>query len=368
MPQFYEVYGNATYSKSRELKENTYNSFCPYTNFACDCGGNRHQTKIGITEEHPLRGKFSKEISSVIPAVCAVGSSASDSWVVCPRRLFGFPRKPARISEFTSSLSEHEKEMLLAIGLPKDKELAVWPEVYLQYKDVAIDYHFDFVVAEIRRNVSLKEIGGELGVRDDAGLDELVTSARKGNYIKGRTKAADELEYLPDLNSPYILEVMTASTSGSNTAKGTNIASAFQDVILGLPHEGPGINKRQVWGRMATQLFAKTALAEKWGGKTIWVVQDQLLNNIERTTKMTLQSSQQAKFGEFINFAVMTYDNEIVGEGPKIKFDSIRTTSSGLKGEGINAGVDILLPKILPEKAILLSCMLRREPIAFIKL
>jgi len=42
---------------------------------------------------------------------------------------------------------------------------------------------------------------------------------------------------------------------------------------------------------MATQLFAKSALAEEWGGKTVWLVQDQLLKNIQLTTKLRLQDS-----------------------------------------------------------------------------
>ena len=58
---------------------------------------------------------------------------------------------------------------------------------------------------------------------------------------------------------------------------GQIFSSAFKSLLLGLDYQGPGINKRQVWGRMATQLFAKSALAESWGGKTFWLVQDQLL-------------------------------------------------------------------------------------------
>ena len=43
-------------------------------------------------------------------------------------------------------------------------------------------------------------------------------------------------------------------------------------------------NYRQVFGRMASQLFAKSEAAEAWGGKAIWIVQDVLLEYIEQTT------------------------------------------------------------------------------------
>jgi len=43
-------------------------------------------------------------------------------------------------------------------------------------------------------------------------------------------------------------------------------------------------NYRQVFGRMASQLFAKSEVAASWGGKTIWVLQDVLLEYIQQTT------------------------------------------------------------------------------------
>ena len=159
---------------------------------------------------------------------------------------------------------------------------------------------------------------------------------------------------------------MTASTSGSDTEAGTDIASSFRDAILGNEHNCPGINKRQVWGRMATQLFAKSALAEFWGGKTIWLVQDQLLKNIELTTKLRVESAAPSEGGT-VNFLSMKYNQGERGMN-SLTLSNYFEKSSGISFEGNNECTDILLPKMYPDKKELLKSVLRRELSAIIKL
>lgn len=159
---------------------------------------------------------------------------------------------------------------------------------------------------------------------------------------------------------------MTASTSGSNTEKGTNIASAFEAAMIGNDPISPGINKRQVWGRMATQLFAKSALAEAWGGKTFWIVQDELLSNIERTTQLSVAEIETAS-QENINFISMAYDS-LGTEQSTIKLRQVYCNYSGISFTKNNAAVDILLPKVLPHKKELLKSMLRRKLAAIVRL
>ena len=144
---------------------------------------------------------------------------------------------------------------------------------------------------------------------------------------------------------------MTASTSGSDTEAGTNIAASFTDAILGMEHNCPGINKRQVWGRMATQLFAKSALAEAWGGKTIWLVQDKLLKNIELTTKLTVDSTPKPTATGTINFLSMKYKDGEKGINSVLLSD-YSEKSAGISFDGNNECTDILLPKIYPKKTI----------------
>jgi hypothetical protein len=174
------------------------------------------------------------------------------------------------------------------------------------------------------------------------------------------------IAYLPDLTNPVIVEVMTASTSGSDHSAGTDIATSFTHAIQGLEHNCPGINKRQVWGRMATQLFAKSALAEFWGGKTVWLVQDKLLNNIELTTKMALNNIPDSKSGS-INFLSMTYDGVKKGIGA-LKVVGYSEKEAGIAFAGTNSCSDILLSKVMPDKKQFLISVLRRPLSTLIRL
>ena len=142
----------------------------------------------------------------------------------------------------------------------------------------------------------------------------------------------------PLLINHIIFEVMTASTSGSDTQNEMDIRGAFRNAILARSHESPSINKRQAWGRMVTQLFAKTALANAWGGQTLWIIQDELLRNIELTT--LLQTSKIAKkTGGNINLIVMKYVE--VQSGDKIieLKDSV-SGDSGLEFTGSRTQLD----------------------------
>ncbi|WP_213999491.1 hypothetical protein [Arsukibacterium sp.] len=164
------------------------------------------------------------------------------------------------------------------------------------------------------------------------------------------------------LQSFPILEVMTASTSGSNTEKGTDIKSAYIKMLNGDDYECPGINKRQVWGRMATQLFAKSVLAESWGSKTYWVVQDKLLQNIALTTKLTLNKFDGEEKST-VNFLSLGF-NKSGGVELLNKFN----IPSGIKSDGESSCVDILIPKENPSKQELLKCILRAKLSAIVTL
>lgn len=65
-----------------------------------------------------------------------------------------------------------------------------------------------------------------------------------------------------------VIEAMTCSTSGGNKEKGTDMQSAFRTATLAANGildsgvvESPGVNLRQVWARMASQLIAKSEAA-----------------------------------------------------------------------------------------------------------
>ena len=367
MPKIYEIYGRDPSDKADNTLNERKAAYCPYTESLCDGGGNRHQTKIKL-EGSELRQAFDNELKSVVPGICSI-ESGGDAWIVCPRRLLGFDSKPNGVPALNASLKQHEKDALIKAGLPQNIELGVWPEVYLKFniEDTSINYHFDFVIAPIQRNKTMRWLLEKYGVNEQDMIEDLVAAAKLGGYFNGRYDPDKTLTVAPDLEGPVIVEVMTASTSGSNTEAGTNIASAFADLISGRNHNCPGINKRQVWGRMATQLFAKSALAKAWGGKTIWLVQDQLLRNIEQTTKLNLSHEKTSMKEETINFLSMSYRDGEKGVSA-LEFSRYIEKPAGLNFDGKGCAVDILLPKMEPDKSELLKAVLRRKLSAIISL
>jgi len=252
------------------------------------------------------------------------------------------------------------------MGLPRGTSLGVWSEVYLKYSEnlggdeTSINYHFDYVVVPVERNVLLDRVLLTNKFHDRGDEKAIKRDLRKawGN-IGGKEV---RVPLAPDISRPVIIEVMTASTSGSNRQKGTDIANSFCNALCNREYECPGINKRQVWGRMATQLFAKTALAEAWGGQTYWLIQEQFLGNIEETTRLNLSRTPKAETGN-INFGLFGY-----GTQGQLGFKELVEAASGIEVNGSDSCVDILLPKIYPPKRELLRSLLRNRPVAVVTL
>lgn len=369
MPKFYEIYGQDPTTYVRE--NNVSYAKCPFIDSECDGGGNRHQTKVRIDSGSPLRSFYSETINKIIPAVCSIeygNGNSEENWVVCPRRLLGFKNDTQSKPLVNNALKEHEKQALRAVGLVPGIEYGVWPEVYLQYKDdgVSINYHFDFVIAPFLQNMSLLDVATALSIDSTEEYSELKKCANTGKYISGKNGDTVKLSVFPDISSPIIIEIMTASTSGSNEENETSIPLAFRNCLCGTDYTGPGINKRQVWGRMATQLFAKTALTSTWGGKTVWLVQDQLLKDICLTTKLKIVDGSVSS-DDFITFLSMGYKAGEKGIN-SLKVAGKYEIKAGLDFNGNGACTDILLPKEAPGKQVLLKSMLRRELAAIVKI
>jgi hypothetical protein len=306
MPLFYELYGEKVILNDHQKIKDRKKALCPFTQATCDGGGNRHQTTIDL-DNSELKYYFDKYLGKVVPGVCSI-QYETEKWIVCPRRIFGFSNNDEQYS-VNATVAPHEYKAIQEIGLVLDTEYGVWSEVYLRYSDddAEINYHFDFILAPLLHNIEISMLFDEYNLTTDESKQELFKAAKTGGYVSGRYSKHKEISSYPDLSKPIIIEVMTASTSGSNTKAGTDIASAFTNAILGNEYKCPGINKRQVWGRMATQLFSKSAIAAAWGGETFWFVQDELLNNIETTTKLTINSDNL--LADSINFVSFSYED-----------------------------------------------------------
>lgn len=270
----------------------------------CDGGGNRYLSQIQLTETHPLKSRYPLR-ASLAAGVCSIQVAfGSTPWIVCPRRLLVLGRERAgeRVHQKSS-----EAKTLATLAYPSGTRLGIWPEVKMKYEaevggvTVALDYTFDYVVMSLS-SVSQTEIEAITGLSWPQARRNFET----GGYAIA--KRGDEY-FIEDCPSgiPSVIEIMTSSTSGGNKNKRSTIPMAFEDAMLGKPHLAPGINYRQVWARMASQLIAKSEIALGWGGKTIWVVQDVLVDYISKTTALNVRQFLAEHTNE-VNLLSFSYD------------------------------------------------------------
>lgn len=246
---------------------------CPFMGATCDGGGNRDMARIrssDVTLGHLFSPAVGRETGGWLPCgVCAVRAERNRAWAVCPRRLFAFG--PNGISARHRGLA---RRLFRLAGFEPGQLVGVWPEITLSEKG---------------------EGGREFRYRLD--------------YV---------IQAVEPPSPPIIVEVMTCSTSGGNKAKGTNIQAAFKRAVL-FAHTpareeiaSPGVNLRQVWARMASQLVAKSEAANSWGGRTIWIVQDLLADYIRTQTALPLDDLRSPDWSPHeINMVVADLDGPL---------------------------------------------------------
>lgn len=371
MPTIFDLFGFPLDDRGDKAEAIRKARQCPFMGDVCDGGGNRYQTEIPLTPTEPLTQYFNRDIRQVVPGVCSILAGA-DVWVVCPRRLLAARHTGEGLPPVNHALQRYERDLLLSAGIPEGIRFGLWSEVALRQRidDADINYHFDYIAAPLVEK-TLERALRELGLTAEqisAEIRGMTDAAKKsGYYAKGQRNPASVPVLLPDMTSPFILEVMTASTSGSDTENATDMRSAFRNAILHDDHTSPGINKRQVWGRMVTQLFAKTALTDEWGGRTIWIIQDELLRNIELTTRLRTQAIVDAP-DHNISLVIMHYEVSAETGKRKLSFKANIDGDAGIDFGGSDTFTDILLPKTAPPKVELFRAMLRRKIAAVIEL
>ena len=364
MPTIFDLFGFPLDDRSPSVETVRKARQCPFMDDVCDGGGNRYQTEIRLTATEPLTQYFNPDIQRVVPGVCSI-LTGEDVWVVCPRRLLAARHTGLGLPSINQALQPYERDLLINAGLPQNVKIGIWSEIVLKQRinDADINYHFDYVAAPLVEK-TLEQTLRELGLTTEQIIIEIKTLtdiARKNGYFEKKTRDLTNVPILlPDMTMLYILEVMTASTSGSDTENETDMRSAFRNAILFNQHTSPGINKRQVWGRMVTQLFAKTALTKQWGGTTVWIIQDELLRNIELTTRLKTNAVADNP-QQNINLVVMHYEVSPENDRRKMSFKTTIKGDAGLDFNGNDTFTDILLPKIVPPKIELLRAILRRK-------
>jgi hypothetical protein len=289
---------------SEQSKQAISKAICPYTQDRCDGGGNRDMAQVALASDSGIRARFAESViksGSVSCAICSVGMRDGNK-IICPRRLLNFG--PNGYSDLHKPIVEL---LCKTAGFKAKATVKIWSEISLNFKQGSLkfDYRLDYLLREVLSD---------------------------GNF-----------------GPPIIVEIMTCSTSGGNKAKGTDIQTAFRKALLANQGDSvpcPGINIRQVWARMASQLIVKSEASIAWGGKTIWVVQDALADYMKNNTGLKLESLRSDTSGE-VN--IITHSGE--AESSPILY-------SGPISQAVQDGSsfsDILRAPFLPSKEMFLS-------------
>jgi len=317
-------------------------------------------TVVGISKNRQLKTLYPKR-NVLAAGVCSIQPTIdSVPWIVCPRRLLVMGREEAgrRVHQRFA-----EDAVVQYAGYKRGTKLGIWSEVKMKYSaevgetKVSLDYIFDYVLVALG-SISQYVLEEQLRVP--------WTRLHKIFQSGGYTIAIRDGEYFVEdcsIGYPSVIEIMTSSTSGGNKKKRTNIPLAFEDAILGKLHSAPGINYRQVWARMASQLIAKSEIALAWGGKTIWVVQDVLVEYISKNTALNVYQFLNTETDE-VNLLSFSYGDTY--KSPKGVLDlSERELYSGPISSSTAdepSFQDITRSAVCPPLSILIKLLAARSP------
>jgi len=362
MPKIFELFGYPLSAQTPAAQQCRKQARCPFMGGGCDGGGNRYLSHVDISVNSDLRAFFGDR-ARVEAGVCSIQLVDGEApWIVCPRRLLVLGRENAAARAHQKGT---EAEVLRLLGYPSGAKLGVWSEVKLQFEetidgaDKSFNYTFDYVVMPIGR-ASQQDLTAILG-NDWRAWRRIF---ERGGYTVARRGGDDFVEDCP-VGIPHIIEIMTSSTSGGNKTKRTTIPLAFEDAILGKEHNAPGINKRQVWARMVSQLIVKSEVAMAWGGKALWIIQDTLAAYISASTALNLQNFIAQHTGE-VNLLSFSYDNQYVAASDVIELRLDKLFAGPISSGGTNAKPsfqDMIRAPICPPAKRLLARLAESKPV-----
>ncbi len=369
MSTIFELFGHGLNDNSLEAQQDRANAWCPFMALPCDGGGNRYQSNINLKEHSELQAIY-PNMKELTAGVCSLRVRADESpWIVCPRRLLVLGREAIGTRKYQSHL---ERQALSLLSYPSGTKLGVWTEVKVEYEgerdgiDKSFDYTFDYILMPVSSvnflDLASKFIESEK-LTNKRSLKSFQDLLRRVGYI---LNAEDMIEDFP-IGSPSIIEIMTSSTSGGNKKKRTTIPQSFEDAILGKPHNGPGINYRQVWARMVSQLLVKSEVAIGWGGRCVWVVQDVLVDYISASTGINIRRFVSTHTDD-VNMLSFSYDlsdrsdSQNIIDLPHVKLYSGAIAPEEAFAEGTNSFLDIVRSPIQPPLDKLLQVLINKGP------
>ena len=362
MSKIFELYGYRLDRWNAEASANREKAWCPFMDAECDGGGNRYLSALDI-KKNPKLEMFFPGKKIVQSGVCSLRLRDSEQpWIVCPRRLLSLRGQQA-------NYQDHVREQLVKFSnLEQGKLYRVWSEVKMKVesrndedKAKSFDYTFDYVIAGLSRK-KLSEVAKLVG----KGLRATQKIAEENHYTLALRNGELWVDDFPS-DPIIIVEIMTSSTSGGDKKKRTQIAMACEDAIVSPEnHNGPGINYRQVWARMVSQLIVKSQVALAWNGKTFWLLQDLLAQYISSTTALDL-SKYIAQYPDEVNILAFGY-GEVDGEptSPIVEL-SDSTFYAGSITENVdnsvsNGFLDIVKISTPPDKDHLWRSLFKKAP------
>ena len=321
--------------------------------------GNKPDFRAYFEERNRVFG----ERDRVSAGVCSIQVRDEEPpWIVCPRRLLALGKEKAgtRVHQ-----RENEQEVMRLLDHAPGSRLGVWPEVKVKYSEnvegvaKTFDYTFDYIVMPIgRRSAS------EMETATGEPWHKLRRTVQSAGYSLARREGKDFIEDAP-MGVPGIIEIMTSSTSGGNRERRTTIPLAFEDALLEGEHRAPGINYRQVWARMVSQLVPKSEAALAWGGKTLWIVQDHLVNYIRQTTRLDVHQFLSDHADE-VNILSFSYGQDFGEQSGIIELGDEKLYAGPIsqveEGEETQGFQDIIRAPVSPSLQSLMRVLATRAP------
>lgn len=319
-----EIYTFPPEAETPEALKARENCLCRFRgpDLECEQKNNRGQVALVKLESYPdLQKKFGR---TAIPlGMCSI-MHGGQPWIVCPNRLF-----------YTGAKQKLDYAIYERWGFRAGDQIALWREVRIGSKKrgKVFNYNFDYVF-------------------------------RKVVHLERRIYE----------ETPFVVEVMSCSTSGGGV--GQQFVQALGGTVVGMQRRRLSVNKRQVLGRMMSQLVAKAEVLHNWGGKTVWIVQDLFWNYINETTGFNMDEFRQDPNGNMLILVRKLVRPDYDPKDPQSHAFQLglERTLQGWdrieRSEGINAVgrdfVSLLNAPFTPDKQLILRKTNQRQPTAIV--
>ncbi len=213
----------------------------------CEQKNNRGEIALLKLDRYPdLQRRYRRDTLPL--GVCSV-MAGEKPWIVCPNRLFYTGEAAPKL----------EHSIYHSWGFKPGDEVALWREVRIQSKKRSKKFNYNF------------------------------------DYVFRRVVNAAEQKYE---ETPYVVEVMSCSTSGGGVSD--DFALALGSVHVKADSRAPSLDKGRVLGRMLSQIFAMAEVVHGWGGKIVWVVQDVFWDYMIETTGFNLDDFRSDPNGNML--------------------------------------------------------------------